>query len=443
MATTQTASLNDFLKSNYEAAYGQSMAPYYERMQYPLRYMTQNNIDPDTYGQQLLAQWQQELGALPETGFTAGGASWNLDIPQEEFFKKYFGPESGWSGAGNASYDPATGQVSYKTFDDEFDFGNVLLGAGMAGVGALSGGFGLGELFGGSGAGMTGSIEELVSPNTFSGWSSEGGGMDWINELLQSSGELGADPAALEGGFNSFSGIPAEGDVSQWFSGMSPSQLGTSNGGTMPDIGGGGGLMNLLSQVFGKGAPGSYQFPWGTVLSSLLGYAGNRSSAKDLNSLMQQIMAAQDPFASQRPRYQGQLAELTSKPSNFFQDPAIAEAINQAMGLSNRSLASQGYNSSGNQMAELTKVAQNEAFKQYIPYLNQIGGFAGAGFGPGNMASAGAVGQAGITAENQGLGNLGVGLQAVLSGKQPNLLEMLRGSTQNQSLIDVFKNALG
>ena len=290
--------------------------------------------------------------------------------------------------------------------------------------------------------GTSSSLFEANTANQFGGWSSDSA--SGLDPATADFGDVGYDPGG-EGMWGTGGGNMV-GNESDWFSGMSPSQIGVSNGGTMPDIsGGGGGLSGLLKQIFGGGGtPGSYQFPWGSAISSLLGYAGNREQSKDLSSLMQQVMAAQDPFASQRPRYQGQLAELTSKPSNFFQDPAIAEAINQAMGLSNRSLAAQGYNSSGNQMAELTKVAQNEAFKQYLPFLQQIGGFAGAGFGPGNMAGAGSIGQAGANAANQGLGNLGVGLQAVLSGQQPNYRDIVINNAQpNQSLVDVFKNALG
>lgn len=337
------------------------------------------------------------------------------------------------------------------------------LGALGAGYGAYSGftspSFknpisGIGDLFKGSSAnmetgayspgGVSSSITEYNTPNQFGAWSSDG-----MNGL-----GIGNEGDWYGTGDTS----SAVGNESDWFSGMSPSQISVSNGGTMPDTtGGGGGLSGLLKQIFGGGgAPGSYQFPWGTAISSLLGFLGNKEQSKDLNGLMQQIMAAQDPFASQRPQYQKQLSGLASNPSNFFSDPAISQAIKSAMDQSNRSLVAQGYNSSGNQMAELTKVAQNEAFKQYLPFLQQIGGFAGAGFGPGNMAGAGAVGQAGAAATNQGIGNLGVGLQSVLSGQQPTLLDILKNTPeggsileaikrtpQNQSLVDVFKNALG
>ena len=332
MAMTQTASLNDFLKSNYGTAYEQSMQPYYERMQYPTNYMSEAGINPDSYGPALLDSWKTELGALPEEGFGPGGVGWQLDMPQEEFFNKYYGPESGWSGAGNASYDPATGQVSYKTFDDEYDFGNTLIGLGAAGLGALSGGFGLGELFGGAGGGMTGSATELTSPTNFAGWSSDAAGGNMLDLGEYGVGEFGGMPESFLPGESA--GIPI-GNESDWFGGMTPGQIGVENGGTM--LGGGaynlgsasGGIGELIKKIFGggSGTPGSYSFPWGTALSSLLGYAGNKSSQKDLEGLLREMMAAQDPFASQRPRYQEQLRGLTSTPSNFFQDPAIAQAI--------------------------------------------------------------------------------------------------------------------
>ena len=133
MATNNSASLIDFIRANYGAAL------------------------------------QQDSSLNPDWNYAVEG--WTQQQSPEDFFQRYYsGPESTWSGSSNVSYDPATGQVNYKSFDDEFDFGNVLLGAGMAGVGALSGGFGLGELFGGLGgevpAGSTGAFDMYGSLGT-------------------------------------------------------------------------------------------------------------------------------------------------------------------------------------------------------------------------------------------------------------------------------------
>ena len=341
------------------------------------------------------------------------------------------------------------------------------LGALGAGYGAYSGftspSFknpfsGIGDLFNGSSAnmetgayspgGMSGSTTEY-NPSQFKGWNSDG--VQGFDPATADFGNVGFDPGA-EGmygmGGGGGGGMPL-GDESMWFDGMSPSQLGTANGGLLPNIPGSSEsflsklFKGLTNQLPGSDGKGGYSFPWGNAISSLLGAVGQRGTQKDLQSLMDQARQAQDPFAGERPGYQSQLRGLATNPSGFFQDPAISSAINEAMNLSNRSLVAQGYNSSGNQKAELTKVAQNEAFKQYMPYLRQIGQFAGAEFGPGNVGSV--VGNIGTSAANAGTavqGNLGAGLASILQGNQPSLLAQMQGQPQNQGLVDVFKNAL-
>ena len=76
----------------------------------------------------------------------------------------------------------------------------------------------------------------------------------------------------------------------------------------------------------------------------------------------------------------------------------------------NASMASQGYNMSGNQIEGLGQTLQRTQAQYALPLINQTGGFAGAGFGPGTAGTtAAAVGTQAANAGNPGnmaLGNM-------------------------------------
>lgn len=84
---------------------------------------------------------------------------------------------------------------------------------------------------------------------------------------------------------------------------------------------------------------------------------------------------AQDPFAANRVMFGQKMMDLMKNPSGLTQTPgwqAGLEAIQRTMG-------AQGYQGSGNMMAELSKYG-GDFFRNY---MSMLGGFAGAGQAPG------------------------------------------------------------
>lgn len=291
----------------------------------------------------------------------------------------------------------------------------AIFGAGMGATGGLS------NLFGGGSAPSAGG----------GGGNFMGAGVDPVTAA-----DVGT-PGMFEFG-GSTGGVPGlqnlGGDISRLTGEAGMPSFNTS---------GGGGIMDTLKSVFAPsgGGSGSYQFPWGRAISSVLSALGNRGQQKDLESLMRSSADRADPFGSQRPQYQQQLSQLTQQPSNFFNDPAIAAAIKAQMDKTNRYMASQGYNMSGNQMTEVNNAGMREAFGQYMPFLERIGQFAGAGINPASAGDIMAkVGGQASQAGNQGYGDMGALLQSVLSGNQPSLVDILRNS-QGTDFLDIIRSS--
>ena len=260
------------------------------------------------------------------------------------------------------------------------------------------------------------------------------------------------------------------------------------------------GLSSLANGVTGL-APGtgssSYQFPWGDAIGSLVGAYGANEASENLSDAIRYAADKADPFASQRPQYQAMLpgaltdynSMLQSQQSGFDQmfnanqvmntnmqsadwwnnDSLLAGLNDNAVNDTSRKMASQGYNMSGNTLHEVASRLQNnnatyvpnfmnaEANKQNVNYnayntnasnqikgaydnMNMLGGWAGAGFGPGaagTISAQGAIADTGL--QNQLYGNLGTGFQSVISGSQPTMAQQLQGTQPNQTLSDVFK----
>lgn len=115
---------------------------------------------------------------------------------------------------------------------------------------------------------------------------------------------------------------------------------------------------------------------------------------------------------------------------------------NNQLGNLNQSAATNlgQYNqNAGNQLSGYNNNAKTGIDASYNR-VNTLGGWAGAGFGPGaagTVAGQGAMAGAGL--QNQLYGNLGAGFQSALNGSQPNLAQQLQGQQPNKSLADVFK----
>lgn len=118
---------------------------------------------------------------------------------------------------------------------------------------------------------------------------------------------------------------------------------------------------------------------------------------------------AADPFASQRPQYQGQLHNLMNGEFSPT-DPSYSFRFNQGLDGLNRTLSSQGQLSSGNQMAAITDYGQNMASTEYANQYARLAQLSGANVG--SPAAAGQIlygqeqqQQAGMTAALGSIGN--------------------------------------
>lgn len=185
-----------------------------------------------------------------------------------------------------------------------------------------------------------------------------------------------------------------------------------------------------------SGTTGSYQIPWGQIIGGLGEYVGQQQYGKDIADAMKYAVDKADPFASQRPFYQGELNKMFTDP-NYFQNNALLKGANDmAVNDTTRKLASQGYNMSGNVPMEVGQRLQqnNMSFAQNL--MNQTGGFAGAGFGPGQAGTI--AGNLGTQQAQTGLnsnGALGTIFNAAYNGQQPTLAnQVLNGQQPNQNL---------
>ena len=294
-----------------------------------------------------------------------------------------------------------------------------------SGIGAIGPGAALSSSL--AAAGGVGSIIDLP-------WGvnqQNGGGMDWLTDLLKETGEFGSDAATIEGGFNgALSNAP-------WWSSL-PVQ-GQNLVQSLTKVPG-------LSKLFGGGGAasglGSYSFPFGDVLGGILESYGANKQQGDLMSLMNKSLEYIDPFHNQRPQYQTQFRNLTQNPSNFFADPAVASMMDLADETTSRKLASQGYNMSGNFASEIAKTRTNEMFKNYLPYSDMIGTAAGYKLSPGNVGAATGIGQAAAGAGQQAMGGLGSAFNSAATGQQPSYLDQIFGTQKNQNLAQLFMSGL-
>ena len=132
-----------------------------------------DGYSPNTYDiSPMSLNWEGDPSAMKKAAFAE--AIKRGDIDQEKFIN-YLKQTNSF---GNVVSNP-DGTISYDayTHDDEFDPGNLIIAAGAAGVGALSGGFGLSSLFdslGGAASGFVG--EDLAALGLESGFPSVGAG---------------------------------------------------------------------------------------------------------------------------------------------------------------------------------------------------------------------------------------------------------------------------
>jgi len=139
----------------------------------------------------------------------------------------------------------------------------------------------------------------------------------------------------------------------------------------------------------------------GTLVSGLLTGGGGSSSG---TSGQQAAQGAADPFASQRPQYQQQLAALMSNPNSFQMSAAAQATEKQGMDAESAAMASRGLSSSGNEKIGLEQYAQGFASNQYQQQIADLMTLSGAS--TGNPGMAGNIANGNVASNNQAIGTI-------------------------------------
>ncbi|MGH7745861.1 MAG: hypothetical protein ACREQ5_13930, partial [Candidatus Dormibacteria bacterium] len=211
-------------------------------------------------------------------------------------------------------------------------------------------------------------------------------------------GGIGSDLAATSAGL-----APEEAALSNGTIGTAASGIPTSSGGLTSY------LSNLLGGhtavsgggIAGRGV-GGYLGPIGQALSISSGLYGMEQS-KRLQALAQQQAATQSPFDPYRAQYAQKLQALEADPNSITALPGYQAGLEAVK----RSMASQGFNGSGNMMAALQKYGGDF----YNNALNQYATLAGAGAAPGAGAGLAVQGSAlGTQLMGSSLASLGYGV---------------------------------
>ena len=94
-----------------------------------------------------------------------------------------------------------------------------------------------------------------------------------------------------------------------------------------------------------------------------------------------------DPFASERPRYQGQLRNVMANPGDIASHPFYSFARDQGLGAVNSSLGARGLLGSGSRLTELTDYATGSASRGFTSLAGILAGLSGSTVGsPGEAA---------------------------------------------------------
>lgn len=173
------------------------------------------------------------------------------------------------------------------------------------------------------------------------------------------------------------------------------------------------GAGSLISALAGGGSGGGASGSGGSSLLQTLMSLGSgiygMTQSNALENMAKAAIGQSDPFGSQRPQYQQQLAALMQNPNAIFSDPGFKATLDQGSTAVARQMAAGGYNGSGNEAVALQQFGQGAA-QNYLAQQEQIlGGFAGAGISP-NPAPGLSAFNAGINQASGALGSLGYGV---------------------------------
>lgn len=141
------------------------------------------------------------------------------------------------------------------------------------------------------------------------------------------------------------------------------------------------------------GAPGSWlsnatSAPslWQLASSIYSANQAKKQSAEQM-ALAERMSQRADPFGSQRAAYQSMLANLYSNPTSFTSNPAYRAALSESEEAIRRQAAKSGYLGSGNLLNELSKNAQDQAYKFYDQEAQRLANLSGAQFNGVNTAA--------------------------------------------------------
>lgn len=265
-------------------------------------------------------------------------------------------------------------------------FNAGLVGGGLGGIAGAGAGTALGS-YGLSGAGSTGGVGSFDAGNFVGTGSGEGGAaldsggnMDWLDELINSTGTgtgsaTSGDP--LAGLFDGTGIGPSPLDVPGGLDMVNPG--GTNGGQGLWDTIKGNlsnvpsGTQNLIKSLLGGGSSGTGS---GTNLGSLLGpllgaYASNQQS----NALAELANKYQEYGAP----YRAELANLTSNPGSFLTSPRVTASVDQGTSALARALSAKDGNpvGSGRALQEMQNYATNGLYSQLSNRENQLANFGG------------------------------------------------------------------
>lgn len=318
--------------------------------------------------------------------------------------------------------------------------------ASMYGAGNFLSGMGIGTPVPGmdySAVGGTGGLNDLMGSGFNPGSEMGYTGFGEAGTSYGAGGGFSSTPVEIQPGFDP-SNIAGQATFSESLGSALRNPLGFGSPGTgaLSQLTGAagsslGGIAGTAGSALGGAASGAYQFPWGNVIGSVLGAVGANSSSKDLADAMRYATDKADPFAQERPFYQGQLKSMYTDPNYFSNSPVMKGLVDTSLDQTQRKLASQGYNYSGNTQSELAKLATNESFKYAQNQQDMTAKAAGAYNGPGaagTVAATGAAAQLGLN--NQLYGNLGAGFQSIINGSQPTLAQQVNGAQPRRNLAD-------
>lgn len=330
---------------------------------------------------------------------------------------------------------------------DTADLGDILKGVGfvMGGAG-LAGAFGGGGLFGGGGIGPEfgelsssafggqGAINAATGAAAASGGvTPQGGGMDWLDEILNSTqgdavwntsgagnpldflgGSGGSSIPNIGPDFGELSaeiGQVGQGSASNTASLLQQMQRALQLGQNVPT--------SAIKSLFGTSDAGA------TSLSSLLGKLGAAGlGAYASNQQSNALADLANKYQEYGAPYRAELGRLQSDPGSFLTSPRVTTAVDQGTSAMARALSAKDGNpmGSGRALQELQNYSTNSLYGQLTNRENQLANFGGLS----NFNAAAP--NANLAAVNQ-TGNMynaiGAGLNDVLN-PQPTYLDLMK-----------------